>query len=207
MKRGSPLVSYESSDDENTETIPNPPPPKRRYPYSHFRSGDYELNNSLRKLPVLSSAFNGAGPVDNPSLHQGRVRTTPHVEGQWAAYVFVPLKLNPKSALSRVLSSVVVRAKEHIPMLHPIAVYTQDGDSQDHELHISLTRPVYLRSHQREDFKRAVKEVAKTHSLYVPSDHPSYVTRFHTVPKVDSPSNTFLKVSCFFCHLFGTPER
>lgn len=186
MKRILPLVSYESSDDEcAAETVPKPPL-KRRYPYSHFRPGDFELNYSLRKLPVLPSAFNNAGPVDNPSLHQGRVRTTPHIEGQWAAYVFVPLKLEPKSALSKVLSSVVVRAKESVPILRPIAVYTQDGDTQDHELHISLTRPVYLRSHQREDFKRAVKTVAKTHSPYVPNFLCPCISGFHLVSQVDS---------------------
>ena len=37
----------------------------------------------------------------------------------------------------------------------------------ERELHISLSRPTYLRAHQREDLKRAIKAVAKAHAPYV----------------------------------------
>lgn len=107
--------------------------------------------------------------MDDPSLHQGRVRTAPHVDGQWAAYVFLPVRLDPRDRIARVLTEVFERAREFVGILHPIAIYpnSEDGDddgAREHELHISLSRPVYLRSHQREDLKRAVKTIAKSHS-------------------------------------------
>ncbi len=138
---------------------------------------------------MLSPTFNNSSPVDNPSLHQGRVRTAPHVEGQWAAHIFVPLKLDPKSALSTVLTSAVARAIESVSILHPIGVYMPGSDAwstqEKHELHISLSKPVYLRSYQREDLKRAVKAIAKSGSPYVSFLLSRLICtkKFHVIPK------------------------
>lgn len=115
-----------------------------------------------RKLPALPSALEPAVPVDNPALHQGRVRTIPHVEGQWATYVYVPLYLERHGPLYELLRCAVSSARTRVPGLHAIAV-EEDG-SEDCELHVSLTRPVYLRAHQREEFKRSVKAIARAHS-------------------------------------------
>lgn len=62
-------------------------------------------------------------------------------------------------------------AKEDIPSLHPIAFVSDESPEPDNlradldhetvELHISLTRPTYLRAHQRQEFKRAVQAVAR----------------------------------------------
>jgi hypothetical protein len=90
-------------------------------------------------------------PVDDPSQHQGRIRTTPHSEGQFAAYVYVAVSLSDRLFVNEVLN----RAKELVPTLQPIA---------NGELHISLSRPTYLRHHQRDEFKRTVKAVASRHS-------------------------------------------
>ena len=111
-------------------------------------------------------------PVENPALHQGRRRTTPHVEGQFAAYVYVPILVLRQSKLFALLLRIYAAAKSVVPSLHPIgfseeeAQSTEAGDSPHPEgnpieLHISLTRPTYLRAHQREDFKRAVRSIAK----------------------------------------------
>ncbi|KAH8077031.1 U6 snRNA phosphodiesterase Usb1 [Cristinia sonorae] len=150
MKRSLPLVSYGSSDEENTQsdseeavTKPSLPPSKKR------------------KLPTLSSTFVPEIPKDNPALHQGRVRTTPHVEGQYAAYVFVPLQVERKSKLAELLSKIITKAKELVPTLHRIGF---DGSNEGNmELHVSLSRPIYLRAHQRDEIKHAVRRIAKTH--------------------------------------------
>ncbi|OBZ71110.1 U6 snRNA phosphodiesterase [Grifola frondosa] len=126
---------------------------------------------SPRKLPVLSSSLLPQIPVDDPALHQGRIRTSPHIEGQFAAYVYVPLVLDRRSTLYKLLLSVLRSAKSLVPIIHNIGIPEEsqdeaaaDSPKDEYELHISLTRPTYLRAHQREDFKRALKAIAASHS-------------------------------------------
>ena len=159
------LVSYgESSDSENEQHPPKetpkppspvaPPPPKKR------------------KLPALPANLAPAVPLDDPSKHQGRTRTTPHVEGQWAAYVYAPLAL--RGALRRVVARAMDVAREGMAAstsanLHVLGAEDSGtggaGTVADvRELHVSLTRPFFLRASQREDMKRAVRDAAKAYS-------------------------------------------
>lgn len=156
------LVSYgESSDSENEQKTGQaskppspvaPPPPKKR------------------KLPALPADLAPAVPLDDPSKHQGRTRATPHVDGQWAAYVYVPLAL--RGALRRVVARAMDIAREEMATstsanLHVLGAEDsgpEAGTLADvRELHVSLTRPFFLRSSQREDMKRAVRDAAKAH--------------------------------------------
>ena len=147
-------------------------------PYSSLNvfSRDY------RKLPSLAAHLQIQAPIDNPALHQGRKRNTPHVEGQWAAYVYIPLVVSKQSKLFELLLRIFASARQTVPSLHPIGLTTADvtvlnenvvsttpeGCSESIELHISLTRPVNLRAHQRDDFKRAVREVSRSRHRYAP---------------------------------------
>ncbi|RPD65182.1 hypothetical protein L226DRAFT_543431 [Lentinus tigrinus ALCF2SS1-7] len=152
MKRPA-LVEYSSSDEE----APNPC-----------------STAAAEKLPSLSAHLLPHAPVDNPALHQGRRRTTPHVEGQFAAYVYVPVVITKNSKLFELLSRMISAAQQSVPTLHPIGLTEADiaspdgegpssvSDVDDVEFHISLTRPTYLRAHQREEFKRAIRTAART---------------------------------------------
>ncbi|KAI0053924.1 hypothetical protein FA95DRAFT_1551702 [Auriscalpium vulgare] len=167
MKRPT-LVQYPDSDDDddnddNGDAKPVTPPPVKK-----------------RKLPALSSHLTVPVPVDNPSKHQGRIRSSPHVEGQWAAHVYVPVVLHDHAQylLRRLIRDVYVRAKELVPSLQPLGAPTSGsgedsskrGDAADlRELHISLTRPFFLRVHQREEMKHAVKTLARKHSPFITS--------------------------------------
>ncbi|KAF8902151.1 U6 snRNA phosphodiesterase Usb1 [Mucidula mucida] len=132
-KRGASLVEYSSSDSDD----------------------DSDSRPKRRKLPTLSSSLIVPVPVDNPALHQGRVRTTPHVDGQWASHVYVALKLSRRSSLYTLLSEVIDTARCDVPTLHGFWVAEKEA-----ELHVSLSRPIFLRAHQREDLKCAVKGLA-----------------------------------------------
>jgi U6 snRNA phosphodiesterase len=59
--------------------------------------------------------------------------------------------------LANLLSKALESAKEKVPSLYSIGL----DDDSSWELHISLTRPTFLRTHQREDFKKAVKNTVK----------------------------------------------
>jgi hypothetical protein len=107
-------------------------------------------------------------PIDDPTLHQGRVRTHPHVEGQYATHVYISLRMKSQSAMGRLLRDVVADAKEHVPSLQEICKFESEGNlSKCAELHISLSRPIYLRAYQREDFKREVMRISKQQKPYV----------------------------------------
>lgn len=60
---------------------------------------------------------------------------------------------------------MVAETQEQVPGTHGIALQT--AGKREMEFHVSLSRPVFLRAHQREDLKRAVKAVANTHAPYV----------------------------------------
>ncbi|KAK0193387.1 U6 snRNA phosphodiesterase Usb1 [Armillaria mellea] len=167
MKRGfssTSLVEYSSSEDEDNEEKPA----KRN-----------------RKLPTLSTSLVVAAPVDNPSLHQGRKRNTPHVDGQWAAHVYISLGLNRKSAMFALLSEAILSAEDEIPTLNNF--WSKDG-SVGPELHVSLSRPIYLRAYQRESLKRAVKSLALT--------QPRFTLSFSTFAELinDERTRSFLTI-------------
>ncbi|KAG1868989.1 hypothetical protein DFJ58DRAFT_714154 [Suillus subalutaceus] len=150
MKRTSrALVAYSSSEDEAVVDAPE---------------------KKKKKLPSLASSFIVPVPVDDPALHQGRVRATPHVEGQYATYVYIPLVLHPGTALYSLVDEVLNVIKEMVPAAHVIGEIvscsrnsgglTVNNSRRVRELHLSLTRPIFLRAHQREEFKQAIKLIA-----------------------------------------------
>jgi hypothetical protein len=93
----------------------------------------------------------------------------PHVDGQWAAYVYVPLAL--RGTLRHVVARAVDVARGEARGVRTLGLGGADLDpdlaadsvADVRELHVSLTRPFFLRAHQREEMKRAVRDVAKAH--------------------------------------------
>lgn len=163
-----PLISYSSSSSEasspETEDLPIASTSKLGSPQP-----------KKRKLPPLSSQLAIPIPTDNPSKHQGRIRTTPHVEGQWATYVYVTVKAGARDAIGKLVRKIHRSAKdrENMECLRSIGFDIGDelgkdasnderGRTEGDELHISLSRPIFLRAHQREEFKRAVRTIAKS---------------------------------------------
>lgn len=134
-------------------------------------------------------------PISNPVAHQGRTRTHAHVDGQWAAHVYIPVPVeiskisrdapsknlttrNPKTKFGDLLQRVIETATQLVPELHsllpePIAqgstsVPNHLGSSKTgDELHISLSRPIFLRAHQRDEFRKAIKMMSLSHELCV----------------------------------------
>ncbi|KAH7913427.1 U6 snRNA phosphodiesterase Usb1 [Hygrophoropsis aurantiaca] len=156
MKRTSTsLVSYSSSEDEESRNIP---PHKKK------------------RLPSLSSSIIVPAPIDNPALHQGRVRITPHVEGQYPAYIYVSVTFARKSTFYTLIEQAFRYTKRHVPSAHPIGIHCAKSDkatgttglkkADQLELHISLSRPIFLRAHQRDDLKHAIKHLAGHHRSF-----------------------------------------
>lgn len=85
--------------------------------------------------------------------------------------------------LGGVLSSAFQAAKARVPTLHPIGL-----NDDRWELHISLSHPTFLWTHQREEFKNAVRSVAASHRGWTLS-----FTEFITLEN-DDRSRVFLAV-------------
>lgn len=119
-------------------------------------------DTAFRKLPTLSAPFRGPTRLDDPALHQGRVRTTPHVEGQFVAHIYVPLAIGQSSRLHDILDRAILHARASVPPLHTF--WDEPSHKTRRELHLSLSRPIYLRAHQREVLKTAVKSIATSHA-------------------------------------------
>ena len=93
-----PLVEY--SDSESSDSHPLDLAPKAaldtptRHPHKRKRAEDQTSG-----LPPLPSSFRDlyasttrTSTQDDPSLHDGRQRQTPHVEGNWPTHVYVECK-------------------------------------------------------------------------------------------------------------------
>ncbi|KAI0250479.1 hypothetical protein BJV78DRAFT_1219564 [Lactifluus subvellereus] len=160
MKRtcSATLVLYTDSSSENEEETDAPkeksslPPPVKK-----------------RRLPTLAAHLAPTVPLDDPSRHQGRTRATPHVDGQWAAYIYVPILLHGK--LRNIVERALTIARGEVASVHPLGGSGPDSDSvaDVRELHISLTRPFFLHAHQREVMRRVVRDTAKAHSPFTAS--------------------------------------
>lgn len=92
------LVDYASSDEDEVENNnalhPNPGSPAAE-PKDLKRKREIYPSNTP-ELPPLPSKFHDlyasttrVSTWDDPSLHRGRKRITPHVEGNWPTHLYI----------------------------------------------------------------------------------------------------------------------
>jgi U6 snRNA phosphodiesterase len=195
------LVDYDSEDgsegsgvstggnEENCATF-QPLVVKR---FVHFHNTSQNHLSTDRKLPALSTTLTGTAHTDDPSLHQGRTRTRPHVDGQWAAHVYVCLRLHrsAKDMISRIVADAMMRVQELQPL----------SDVERGELHVSLTRPIYLLEHQRRDLVQEVSRIARCTqpSVSCSKDESLFIKR--------NPASFSFKMSCSTVSSFQNDER
>ncbi|KAF5360650.1 hypothetical protein D9756_004841 [Leucocoprinus leucothites] len=154
------IVDYDSSDEEVTQK--DVPPPKKK------------------KLPALSTALVVPVPVDNPVLHQGRTRTVPHVDGNWAAHVFVSINVTRSHAMCSLLEATIAQAQRSVPAIQSL-ISGGETDKNSIELHISLSRPIFIRAHQKEELRRAVRKL---------SQHPPFKLSFTSFTELQNDEGT-----------------
>jgi hypothetical protein len=83
------LVDYASSDEDEDDVPPTIDP--KTAPLKRKRDEE-----SASELPPLPSKFHDlyasttrVSTRDDPSLHGGRKRVTPHVEGNWPTHLYI----------------------------------------------------------------------------------------------------------------------
>ncbi|KAK5700171.1 poly(U)-specific 3'-to-5' RNA exonuclease [Elasticomyces elasticus] len=151
------LVSYPSSSDSEGD-VPTPPPAKKRKTETPLPS----LPNAFRDL--YSSTVRTA-TSDDPSLHRGRVRVTPHVEGQWPGHVYLEYNPNPKE--SEQLSQVIASEQQVQGVGCKVQSLLHNDLGVSLPLHVSLSRPLSLGTEQKDLFLGQTKQAVSSSSVRV----------------------------------------
>eukprot|EP00794_Sanderia_malayensis_P019042 gene19042-20955_t len=137
------LVQYSDSADSDVEEkcrdeSDNESSRKRKKFGKPKLSKKAKLQKSVAPLPLpndIKSMFQEAeNATENPVSHAGRVRSFAHVDGDWASFVYIPVK--PCSSLLSTLKKIHATAKLSFPNLQTFGV---------NDFHITLSRTVSLR--------------------------------------------------------------
>lgn len=173
------LVQYPDSESDSESRSSLPPAKRPRHNI-----------NPAPSLPPLPASFHNlyasstrVSVQDDPSLHGGRTRVIPHVEGNWPTHLYLECEcLTLVSCNSyKELTLTGYPGKDELSLLAD--VISQSGNVPDEKaptvhsllhsdlgaqlpLHISLSRPVILRTEQRVLFTEALqKAIHDSHVL------------------------------------------
>ncbi|PSR93286.1 U6 snRNA phosphodiesterase [Actinidia chinensis var. chinensis] len=145
-------ASYgDTSSDSESDADPTPPPPAS--------SSNRQSSNHLPPPPLdLLNPPNSLGALDYlQSSQPSRVRSFPHVEGNYALHVYIPVRIPPapKKELAQILKKVssLVPGLNAIDVDIPLNVLCSEDLKLEQvalgrEFHISLGRTVPIRVHQ-----------------------------------------------------------
>lgn len=146
-----PLVDYSSSSSDDRESAPAK---KKR------------KTSSSSPLPPLPAAFHDlyaatvrTTPHDDPSLHQGRRRLHPHVAGHWPSHVYV--EWHPTAAQHALLTRLVADVQASLSSSSsssPLTSFLTSDLATPLPLHISLSRPLVLRTEDKDAFLNQITD-------------------------------------------------
>ncbi|KZV42720.1 hypothetical protein F511_10428 [Dorcoceras hygrometricum] len=126
---------------------------------------------SLLHPPNSLGAFDYSVQIDQPK----RVRSFPHVEGNFALHVYIPVIV--PSAQRKDISLFLKRVARLLPVLHvvdvdvPLRDLIKDDQKFDQvvlgrEFHVSLGRTVPIRVHQRDSMVGMLRQRLQSHRRY-----------------------------------------
>lgn len=187
-----PLVQYSDSESDSESRSSLHPAKKPRHSI-----------NPGPSLPPLPASFHNlyasstrVSVQDNPSLHGGRTRVIPHVEGNWPTHLYLECECRALVSFYsyRELTLTGYPGKDELSLLAD--VISQSGNVPDEKapvvhsllhsdlgaqlpLHISLSRSVILRTEQRALFTEALQKAI----------HDSHVLSYVANLRISSPSS------------------
>ncbi|KAN0077530.1 U6 snRNA phosphodiesterase Usb1 [Elaphomyces granulatus] len=185
------LVQYPDSDSPSNESSDKDQTPPRR-PLKRTRKSDLpdETRPTLPPLPTSFHDLYASGirlsTRDDPSLHEGRIRAIPHVEGNWPSHIY--LEWYP-SRLERSILNDILSQCENPPVDDAVEVrpLLQSDLGAQLPLHISLSRPCVLTTDQRQPFIQRLEDDIRGSGIRPPDD---LRTRFHvTLEQLDWVAN------------------
>ncbi|KGO41524.1 Uncharacterized protein family UPF0406 [Penicillium expansum] len=177
-----PLVQYSDSESDSESRSSLRPAKKPRH--------NINPGPSLPPLPAsfhnLYASSTRVSVQDIPSLHGGRTRVIPHVEGNWPTHLYLewyPGK-DELSPLENFITHSGNVPDEKAPVVHSL-LHSDLGAQLP--LHISLSRPVILRTEQRASFTEALQKAI----------HESHVMSFDVQPDTLYWSSNYEKTRWF----------
>ncbi|KAK0657578.1 hypothetical protein B0T16DRAFT_63560 [Cercophora newfieldiana] len=155
------LVDYasDSSSNSSSSSAGAPPPPKKRPRLvpSPSPTTTTAAPASPAKLPPLPPAFHDlyastvrTTTTDNPALHQGRVRQTPHIAGNWPSHIYI--EWHPPSATQSLLTNLLSALQAKLPPSLQLSTFLTSDLGAPLPLHISLSRPLSLTTATKDEF-------------------------------------------------------
>ncbi|KAJ4984274.1 hypothetical protein SVAN01_10243 [Stagonosporopsis vannaccii] len=155
------LVQYSDSDSgAEQDAAPAAQTSKPVLKRKRSQAGNHDLPPLPAAFHDLYSTNARVSTSDNPSLHGGRKRAVPHVEGNWPSHVY--LEWVPSQTESDCLHSLIQNIKATIEAesaksakSHPdpdIIPSLQSDLGAPLPLHISLSRTLQIKTEDRESF-------------------------------------------------------
>ncbi|KAH8679908.1 U6 snRNA phosphodiesterase Usb1 [Tricladium varicosporioides] len=210
------LVDYSSSDEDEQEDTANS---------GHSAGSLKRKRNENDELPPLPSRFHDmyasttrVSTRDDPSLHGGRKRVTPHIEGNWPTHLYIEWYPSPSEseALSRLISLIRLELapSNNATKIHSFLMSDLGAPLP---LHISLSRPIGFATEQKDGFVSSLVQAVKSSGIRpfkVTSCSLDWVsnfenTRWFLVLKLGTPScnglNKLLDVSNRCVKKYGQP--
>ncbi|RAH66232.1 HVSL domain-containing protein [Aspergillus aculeatinus CBS 121060] len=183
---GSDSEPVRASQPPNKKLCTTKPPPTQSLPLPPLPAAFHDLYASSTRVSVR----------DDPSLHGGRKRVIPHVEGNWPTHLY--LEWYASKAELTLLSDVILQIQQQLlrgskTKLHSL-LHSDLGAQLP--LHISLSRPVVLRTEQRQSFLEVFQSALKQSNV-APFDT--------TAVSLDCVSN-YEKTRWFYVLRVRTPE-
>ncbi|KXT04961.1 hypothetical protein AC578_10301 [Pseudocercospora eumusae] len=182
--------------------------------YPDSDDDDDDENDEPKTLPPLPAAFRHlysstvrTSTQDDPALHGGRKRVTPHVVGNWPTHVYLDWNPTPKEykLLSDVLGEI---RKTSSASQNDVQSLLENDLGVQLPLHISLSRPLALKTDQKDEFvsklekaidKASVRpfEVQPLELVWHPNEHR---TRCFLVLRLQRPAGDELKTLLETCN-------
>ena len=156
-----PLVEYSSSEsDTETSIVSHKPTLKRK---RQLEGLDQEVRKPPPPLPAsfhdLYATNVRTGTSDDPSLHGGRQRGTPHVVGNYAGHVYV--EWYPSAEETSVISKVI---HKFASCANVVSLLESDL-GVPLPLHISLSRSLSLTNETKDDFAEVLGGVLRASAV------------------------------------------
>ncbi|OAV89190.1 hypothetical protein PTTG_09353 [Puccinia triticina 1-1 BBBD Race 1] len=117
-----------------------------------------------RKLPPPSFTSSKTSESSNnqSSSHQGRKRARPHVDGDWPTHIYISFKFQTKTI--ELLNKIVAKlAQEDTSKAWHLLT---EGNMKDSSLHLSLSRPAFLKTNERDEFIEDLKKSVRGTKLF-----------------------------------------
>lgn len=167
------LVDYSSSEGEeddaqaqaHAQVQAQVQHQRPRQPQADHKDEHRHQQSSLPPLPAkfhdLYAHTARISSSDDPSLHGGRRRVTPHIEGNWPTHVYIEWfpSTTEHAALAAVITALRTRLPPDCLSLH--SLLTSDL-AAPLPLHISLSRSIGFATERKDDFVVAVERAIRS---------------------------------------------